>query len=205
MLVGDIASLEPGSGILSVLTDEDGGIVEDTIITNVGDEYVMTIHDRYEEHFSKHMDLFKGEVFMEYLQHSILAVQAPDSPAAMSKVLPLDFDLERLAFMSSCEVLVGGIDECRLARCGFTGEDGFEIHICPTASAACFIASMLLEDPNVMPASRSAKRHASSRSWYLFQRKGVARGGESGRSKFGLDHRPSPSSRGRVSSRTLAS
>ena len=53
---------------------------------------------------------------MEYFQHSILAVQGPGSPAVMSKVLPLDFDLERLAFMSSCEVLVGGIDECRLAR-----------------------------------------------------------------------------------------
>lgn len=155
ILVGDISSLEPGNGILSVLTNTDGGIVDDTIITNVGEEFVMTIHDRYEEHFKKQMDLFKGEIFMEYFQHSILAVQGPGSPTITSKLLPLDFDLERMAFMSSRDVLLSGGDACRIARCGFTGEDGFELHI-SSAEAAYSIASKLLEDPNVKPASLQA-------------------------------------------------
>lgn len=36
--------------------------------------------------------------------------------------------------------------------CGFTGEDGFELHI-PSETGAFSIASKLLADPNVMPAS----------------------------------------------------
>lgn len=116
ILVGDIASLEAGNGILSVITNAEGGIIDDTIITNVGGHFVMTIHDRYEAHFKEQMKLFEGEVFMEYFQHSILAVQGPGAPAVMSKLLPPDIDLERMAFMSSYDVILSGEEACRIAR-----------------------------------------------------------------------------------------
>jgi len=37
MVVGDIAGLSPGESKLSLIMNEDGGIVDDTVITNAGD------------------------------------------------------------------------------------------------------------------------------------------------------------------------
>lgn len=35
-MVGDIAALQPGTGSLSVFTNEKGGIIDDTVITKAG-------------------------------------------------------------------------------------------------------------------------------------------------------------------------
>lgn len=34
-MVGDISAMKPGTGSLSVLTNEKGGIIDDTVITKV--------------------------------------------------------------------------------------------------------------------------------------------------------------------------
>ena len=36
IVVGDIKSLKPGTGTLSVVTNENGGIIDDTVVTKVG-------------------------------------------------------------------------------------------------------------------------------------------------------------------------
>lgn len=116
ILVGDIYSLEAGKGILSVITNSNGGIIDDTIVTNVGDHFVMTIHDKYQDHFETEIASFDGEVFMEYFQHSILALQGPGAPSVMSKLLPSDFDLQRMAFMTSRDTILLNQEACRIAR-----------------------------------------------------------------------------------------
>lgn len=47
----------------------------------------------------------------------------------MSKVLQegVDFDLSTLPFMTNKLTSVFGIPECRVTRCGYTGEDGVEV------------------------------------------------------------------------------
>ena len=35
LVVGDIAGLKPGTGTLSVVTNEQGGIIDDTVVTKV--------------------------------------------------------------------------------------------------------------------------------------------------------------------------
>jgi aminomethyltransferase len=44
MVVGDIQSLKPGEGKLSLIMKEDGGIVDDTVITNAGDHIYMVVN-----------------------------------------------------------------------------------------------------------------------------------------------------------------
>ena len=41
VVVGDIAGLEVGSGCLSLVTNANGGIIDDTVITNAGDYVYM--------------------------------------------------------------------------------------------------------------------------------------------------------------------
>ena len=47
----------------------------------------------------------------------------------MVKVLQpgLEFDLGELPFMMTRSASVYGIDDCRVTRCGYTGEDGVEV------------------------------------------------------------------------------
>jgi len=122
MVVGDIAGLAPGAGCLSLVTNEKGGIIDDTVITNAGDFIYMVVNGATKHgdmaHFKKHMELFEGDVSMEYLgdDFQLLALQGPGAAAAVSKLLPADFDLTKMAFMTGTDIAVDGIDGCRITR-----------------------------------------------------------------------------------------
>ena len=62
IVVGDIAGLAESQGCLSVITNENGGIMDDTVITNAGDHVYMVVNGATKfgdmEHFQKQMSLF---------------------------------------------------------------------------------------------------------------------------------------------------
>ena len=121
-MVGDIAGLDKGSGCLSLVTNEKGGIIDDTVITNAGDYVYMVVNGATKfgdmKHFREQMDAFDGEVCMDYLEDSmqLLALQGPGAAAAVAKLLPADFDLVRMAFMTGRETTLDGIGGCRITR-----------------------------------------------------------------------------------------
>lgn len=57
--------------------------------------------------------------------------------------------------MVGFDVTLGGIEGCRLTRCGYTGEDGFELSV-PNDKAVA-LAELLLNDPSVKPAGLGAR------------------------------------------------
>jgi aminomethyltransferase len=107
VVVGDIAGLAEGHGCLSLVTNANGGIIDDTVITNAGDFIYMVVNGATKfgdmEHFRKQMDEFAGDVTMEYLEDSLqlLALQGPGAAQAVKKLLPSDFDLARMPFMTA--------------------------------------------------------------------------------------------------------
>jgi len=161
LVVGDIAGLAPGQGCLSLVTNENGGIIDDTVITNAGDYIYMVVNGATKfgdmKHFQEQMDAFNGEVCMDYLEDSmqLLALQGPGAAEAIAKILPSDFDLVHMPFMTGTDTTLDGIEGCRITRCGYTGEDGFEIAM--PAEHAVSIASKLLEDPTVLPTGLGAR------------------------------------------------
>lgn len=123
IVVGDIAGLADGHGCLSLVTNEKGGIIDDTVITNAGDHIYMVVNGATKfgdmEHFRAQMDAFGGgDVTMEYLEDSmqLLALQGPGAADAVQKLLPLDFDLTRMPFMTGTETTLDGVKGCRLTR-----------------------------------------------------------------------------------------
>ena len=161
IVVGDIAGLSTGNGLLSLVTNDTGGIIDDTVITNAGDYIYMVVNGATKfgdmEHFKKEMEDFDGDVTMEYLEDSmqLLAMQGPGAATAVAKLLPKDFNLSKMAFMTGVDTAIDGIEGCRITRCGYTGEDGFEVAM--PADACVSIASKLLEDPSILETGLGAR------------------------------------------------
>lgn len=55
-----------------------------------------------------------------------MALQGPKAAEALSQHLPKGADLSKLPFLYSANLEVAGVN-CIVSRCGYTGEDGFEV------------------------------------------------------------------------------
>ena len=158
IVVGDIAALGEGEGRLSLVTNTAGGILDDTVITNAGDYVYMVVNGATKHddmaHFKKQMATFDGEVEMEYLgDMQLVALQGPGAADALAKLTSAP--VSTMAFMTGAPATVAGIDSCRVTRCGYTGEDGYEIAVPPESAEA--LARALLENSAVKPAGLGAR------------------------------------------------
>jgi len=171
---GDIQGLKENQSCLSLITNAEGGIMDDTVITNAGDHIYMVVNGATKftdmAHFSKILvdEFADKDVTMEYLQddYQLLAVQGSGAAAAILKVMPnnsihsrnaSEDKLHIMPFMSSINnVMLDGIYPCRLTRCGYTGEDGFEISV-PAGISTIQLASKLIKDPTVNPTGLGAR------------------------------------------------
>jgi len=146
--VGDIAGLAPNHSRLSFFTNEKGGINDDTVITNAGDHLYIVVNagcaDKDIAHINKHLAEFRKQgrdVTLENFseQNSLIAVQGP----ATEKILQqfVKEDLSKMDFMTQRPVTINGIP-CIVTRCGYTGEDGFEISV-PSNKAVALTTTFL--------------------------------------------------------------
>lgn len=85
---------------------------------------------------------------------SLLALQGDGAKLVMSRLAP-DLDLKKMNFMTGRDCTVAGIPDCKVTRCGYTGEDGFEISV--NDVDALELADALLKCPEVKPAGLGAR------------------------------------------------
>ncbi len=161
---GSIKALPPFTSTLSILLNEEGGILDDTVITKQADEvyYVVTNAGCREQDlawFEKKLQEWKsqgkGEVQHEVMNdHGLVALQGPKAAEALAK--HTDADLAGLYFGQSVFATVAGVADCHIARGGYTGEDGFEISI-PGAEVTVKVTEALLSTDPVKPAGLAAR------------------------------------------------
>lgn len=129
----DIEALALNKQVYAVFTNETGGILDDFIISRWGeDELFLVFNAACKEqdlaHLKKHL---AAEVNIELLHdRALVALQGPAAMDVMAQLAPAAKDL---IFMTGCFTSIEGV-ECYVSRCGYTGEDGFEISL-PAAQA----------------------------------------------------------------------
>ncbi|KAL0252727.1 glycine cleavage system T protein [Cryptococcus tetragattii IND107] len=154
-------SLKPFTSTLSVLLNEQGGIIDDTIITKHTDTsfYVVTNAGRADEdkaHITQKLNEWnaahKGqEVKWETLDGwGLLALQGPKAKDVLQRMT--DQDLNQVKFGSSVfadiKTTDGQVVKCHIARGGYTGEDGFEVSVPPQQTVA--VSNTMTSNPDVM-------------------------------------------------------
>ncbi|XP_060533440.1 aminomethyltransferase, mitochondrial [Cylas formicarius] len=152
----DIRGLADNSGVLTVFTNDRGGILDDLIVTKISDErlYIVSnaaMRDQDRQILKSALVSYKtankdAEVDVEFLRPSeraLVALQGPEAARALQRIV--DVDLEKLFFMKSVVGRVGDADDCRITRCGYTGEDGFEISA-PAQKVQSLVRTLLDEE-----------------------------------------------------------
>jgi aminomethyltransferase len=162
VLVGDVSALAPGSAALSLITSPEGTIIDDCVVTRMAEEdaYYMVVNGANKhidvEHFRQVMADSGLSPEMEIrFDEQLLALQGPGAMKVLAPLLPSSVDLRKVPFMSGFNATVAGIEGCRVTRCGYSGEDGFEIAVSP--DQATKLARALLADENVKLAGLGAR------------------------------------------------
>ncbi|WP_171132048.1 MULTISPECIES: glycine cleavage system aminomethyltransferase GcvT [unclassified Ruegeria] len=120
------ATLKEGKARYGFFTNVNGGIMDDLIVSNAGDQYFVVVNAALRHQDIPHMrDNLDGVEVIEIFDRALVAVQGP---AAENVVGALCIAARDLKFMETTVAEINGV-ECRISRLGYTGEDGYEISI----------------------------------------------------------------------------
>ncbi len=145
LVPGDIAGLAVSQQRYSLLTNEAGGIIDDLMITRFADRLHLVVNAAYKDSDFDHLAsaLRASCELRAHPELALLALQGPLSGAVLAGLCPA---AAALKFMQGCETVIKGM-AVLVHRCGYTGEDGFEIAI--AHEAADDLARLLLAQPGV--------------------------------------------------------
>ncbi len=158
LVPSDIRGLRPGQGRLTVLLNEDGGILDDLIIARpVGDDqqgtlYIVVNGAMKAQDWALMAAAVGEEAVLTPADDRILfALQGPQAAAVLSAQFP---GCETLAFMHHRPFAWAGAPAI-VSRCGYTGEDGFEVLI--AAEPGQRLVETLYDDDRVRPIGLGAR------------------------------------------------
>ncbi len=141
---GGLVTLKEGGMRYTQLTDKQAGILDDLMVTRFGDDVWLVVNAACKQADFVHIEkALSGRATLEVHSRALLALQGALAEQVLQKHLP---DCAVLGFMQA--VWTKWQDaEVLLSRCGYTGEDGFEISL-PSTHGEGF-ARLLLGDEAV--------------------------------------------------------
>jgi aminomethyltransferase len=146
----DIVGLKPMRQRYALFTNEEGGILDDFMITNAGDHLYAVVNAACKADDLTHLQRHLDEVQL-HDDRALLALQGPKAASVLTRLAP---QVGEMLFMQGANITLLGV-ECFVTRSGYTGEDGFEISV--PAGAGLRLARELLSYDEVEPIGLGAR------------------------------------------------
>ena len=136
----DAGRLKPGGAQYSGLLNDRGGFVDDVLVHMVDPEhYFICVNAANQDSDFEHIQTnnrgtkkagsrFDAKVANRSANYAQIAVQGPRAEETLQKLTSID--LETILYYHFVDDAVDGA-RARIARTGYTGEDGFEIYVAP--------------------------------------------------------------------------
>lgn len=158
LIPADILNLAPGKQRYSQLLNEEGGILDDLMISRSLDPdedgaLYLVVNAACKTQDYAHIEAqLPANVKLVRAEHrGLIALQGPAAEQALAAIAP---EAAAMGFMSQRTIKVAGI-KANVSRSGYTGEDGYEISA--AASRIGEIWDTLLLDGNVKPIGLGAR------------------------------------------------
>ena len=149
----DINGLADNRQTYAVFTNEQGGVLDDLIITRWSQEtFFLVVNAGCKTQDIAHLRAhLSGQTLTVLEHHALLALQGP---AAREVIRTVCSDAAELRFMQGCPGIIDGV-KVYITCSGYTGEDGFEISV--PGAAATNLARRLLSDQRVQAVGLGAR------------------------------------------------
>jgi aminomethyltransferase len=151
---GNINGLQNQEQRYTIFTNEQGGILDDLIVSRLDDGWMLVVNAACKqqdyEYLSEQLSGSCSPIMLENL--SLLALQGPSATDILE--LLITDGSAAIPFMATSKVTIAGII-CQISRCGYTGEDGYEISV-PNDQAE-ELARLLLAQEYVQPIGLGAR------------------------------------------------
>lgn len=132
VFTNDAARLKPGQAQYSGLLYDNGGFVDDVLVHKVAEDHffvcVNAANQEKDYDYIREVSRFDASVEFASPRFAQLAIQGPKALDTLRKLTPVRLDEIRYYYFVDGEV--AGVP-ARIARTGYTGEDGFEIYLPP--------------------------------------------------------------------------
>ena len=158
---GNLSALAAGKIRYTLLLAQDGGILDDLMVTNAGDHLYLVVNGatKHDDIAYMQSQLPDGLTLNHLTDAALLALQGPKASEALAKlnIQPLQAGWPlptNLYFMEAGPFLWNDIP-LGISRSGYTGEDGFEISV--PAEHAVALATALTELEEVRPIGLGAR------------------------------------------------
>ncbi len=149
----DIIDLGEMKQRYALLTNEQGGVLDDLMVTNAGDHLFVVVNAACKaQDISLMQEKLADQCDIEVLEdHALLALQGPEARSVLARLAP---ESAEMLFMTAANLEIDGVD-CFVTCSGYSGEDGFEISVANERAEQ--LARTLLAQPEVEPAGLGAR------------------------------------------------
>ena len=127
IIPSDLKALKLNHSKYSFLLNDNGGIIDDLIITKTKEGFCIILNAACKENDVKEISKFLNKDHKNFINSdlSLIALQGPKAAEILEKLTP---SVSNLKFMTGGNFKLDG-ENLYITRSGYTGEDGFEISI----------------------------------------------------------------------------
>ncbi len=155
LVPSNLLNLQVSRQRYTLLTNDQGGIIDDLIVSHTGDDnWILVVNAACKQQDYRYFEQRISEgCLIELLEdQALFALQGPLAATVIQKLLTKG--CSAIPFMATAQVAIAEIP-CRISRCGYTGEDGYEISVANQYAEK--LARILLAQEYVAPVGLGAR------------------------------------------------